>query len=483
MPIDLSILGGIALPQVRDPQQEAIQRLNMQTAQLQQQEMQQRMQQQREASAKTTQLNDAMNQAWGFVSQFIDPATNLIPTEKFGEIIRQAGVSAKFAPNVINMLKTINADVLAEQKAKNDAQKAAIEQADAEEKRNNRTFATLADQLLAIDDPGVRNVAMMANLGRLVSSKKVDSNAVQQILANMVNPDGSLNPDRTTAVLESVVRMDKDVAASRQAAQKPTTYGAEAKWYMVNGEPVLARTSSDGKMVDAYGNAITGKIEQMPETMTPYQQQMLENNAARIEIDRGRLELARKEAANKVSESGVPKSQEAKVQEIFELSSALNNIGARGTAAKWAGIGKIGGWLGRFKGEAFGFNTPEEEAQNDFRVAIDSLKGTINKIRNGATFTAGERQLLESYVPTIGETSDSLLSKARGLQNWLNSRKSGVLGVLPKGSSNPFENMEQFQFPTKFGKNENVIAPPPSNAPEIKVTPPGGWPENWSPKR
>jgi hypothetical protein len=473
MPIDTSILGGITLPQLRDPQQEAIQRFNLQTAQLQQQRMQQQMQTERENAVQTAQLNEAMNQAWGFVSQYMDPDTGMIPTEKFREIISNAGIPGKYASNVINMMKTMNADVIAQRKNEADWQKAQNDLAESKKKRETYTMATLADQLLGIDDPGARNVAFLANFGRLVAHGKVDKNTSQQILSSISNPDGSINPDRMTAVLESVVRMDKDVAASRQAAQKPTTYGAEAKWYLVDGEPVLARTSSDGKMVDAYGNKITGKIEPMPEKLTPYQEQMLKNDAARIEMERQRLNLVRQQAASKSSELGVPKSQEAKVQEILELSEALNNMGRRGEAAKWKGTGKVKGWLSSFASEAFGFATPEAEKESDFRVAINSLKGTINKIRNGATFTAGERQLLESYVPTIGETWESLASKARGLQDWLNARMAGVLGVT-KGV-NPFMDIEQYQFPSKFGKQEGVIAPPPSGSPQINVKLPGTW--------
>ena len=67
-------------------------------------------------------------------------------------------------------------------------------------------------------------------------------------------------------------------------------------------------------------------------------------------------------------------------------------------------------------------------ADADVRALIGNIKGTVAKLRGGTSFTVNEEKLLNSYVPSIGESAESVLDKARGLKAFLESKKAAITG-------------------------------------------------------
>jgi hypothetical protein len=430
MPIDTSILGGITLPQLRDPQQEAIQRFNLQTAQLQQQRLQQEMQTEREKAAQTAQLNKAMVQASGFVSQYIDPKTGLIPPEKFGEIVQKSGIPGQYTSNVINMLKTMNADVIAQRKNESEWQKTQNE-------RENRMLATLADQTLGIDDFEARKLAFFANLGRLVSKGTVDENTSQQILSNISNPDGSINSDRMTAVLESVVRMDKDVAASRQAAQKqpvvqgeyvtiPSPSGPVRKWFSKEtlegvGVPVYERPRApkpDERAVDS--STVKGWIKQLADGVAKIEN-MPENvrNTVVTELDKQGVSIAQLTAANK-NRAETAKTLMSSIDDVASLAKQMNKLNL---------FGIMGGRLREIAESGSLLNIPlpnnlsEEQKQvlGEFATKAGLLQSGVAMVHGGARAAGsiGLQNALKPYLSPDSKDYNVYIGNLNGMRSVL----------------------------------------------------------------
>lgn len=69
-----------------------------------------------------------------------------------------------------------------------------------------------------------------------------------------------------------------------------------------------------------------------------------------------------------------------------------------------------------------------KEAQ-DLRNLIGNIKGTIAKLRGGTSFTENEEALLNSYVPTINDSSLVISSKLQSLQSFISLKRNAVLNL------------------------------------------------------
>ncbi len=108
------------------------------------------------------------------------------------------------------------------------------------------------------------------------------------------------------------------------------------------------------------------------------------------------------------------------------LDAQLNKLISYGSDGKLEGVGFGTGTIQSLGTKIFGTGSPETQA---VQVLIGNIKATIAKLRGGTSFTANEEKLLNSYVPTINESSASILNKARGLQSFIAQKRSSTLNV------------------------------------------------------
>ena len=91
-------------------------------------------------------------------------------------------------------------------------------------------------------------------------------------------------------------------------------------------------------------------------------------------------------------------------------------------------IGAVGFFLGPTESAIRKIFGKGNNADADVRALIGNIKGTVAKLRGGTSFTVNEEKLLNSYVPSIGESAESVLDKARGLKAFLEFKKAAITG-------------------------------------------------------
>jgi hypothetical protein len=119
--------------------------------------------------------------------------------------------------------------------------------------------------------------------------------------------------------------------------------------------------------------------------------------------------------------------QKSDLVDIQTLEDQLNKLQGYASDGKLEGIGSLGG--GALKSAAFTVFGKGSKEGADVRTLIGNLKGQIAKLRGGTSFTANEEKLLNSYVPGINESQESVLAKVRGLQEFLSSKKNAIIQV------------------------------------------------------
>lgn len=118
-------------------------------------------------------------------------------------------------------------------------------------------------------------------------------------------------------------------------------------------------------------------------------------------------------------------AQKSDLVDIQTLEDQLNKLQGYAADGKLEGIGSLG--AGTVKQGLYTVAGIGSQEGADVRVLIGNLKGQIAKLRGGTSFTANEEKLLNSYVPGINESTESVMAKVRGLQDFLVSKKNAII--------------------------------------------------------
>ncbi len=96
-----------------------------------------------------------------------------------------------------------------------------------------------------------------------------------------------------------------------------------------------------------------------------------------------------------------------------------------GRAVGWRGVGTgFTGSIAKMTKNVAGYGSDESE---QLRNTIGNLAGTIAKLRGGTSFTATEKELLDTYVPNINDGDATIRTKIKGLREFLERRKANIL--------------------------------------------------------
>lgn len=130
-------------------------------------------------------------------------------------------------------------------------------------------------------------------------------------------------------------------------------------------------------------------------------------------------------------------AQKGDLVEIQTLNDQIRDLESYAADGILEGIGSFG--RGTIKELGLKFFGKGSEEGGKVRTTIGNLKGQIAKLRGGTSFTANEEKLLDSYVPGINESTESVLTKIRGLRNFLNSKQNAIIqvgGGIPSNANN-----------------------------------------------
>lgn len=112
------------------------------------------------------------------------------------------------------------------------------------------------------------------------------------------------------------------------------------------------------------------------------------------------------------------------------------------------GVGALG--YGSAAGSLYNVGVGTSEGETT-RNLIGNIRGTIAKIRGGTSFTANEEALLNSYVPTINDSPDKIVTKLQGLKDYINKKTSNLYDV--SGVNNPTQSAPSIQDQVQELKN------------------------------
>lgn len=147
-------------------------------------------------------------------------------------------------------------------------------------------------------------------------------------------------------------------------------------------------------------------------------------------------------------------SQQNEVADANTTIGLIDEVFKYNADGNLEGIGSLGrGSLGQISTKVFGTGSEEAKA---VRSLIGNIRATITKLRAGTSFTAGEKALLDTYVPDINESPQSVLSKLNGLRSFLAQRNSNLVnaaadrGVKPTSTQQPSSKpISTFNFKVK----------------------------------
>ncbi len=100
----------------------------------------------------------------------------------------------------------------------------------------------------------------------------------------------------------------------------------------------------------------------------------------------------------------------------------------------WSGIGGLGvGSVSQWLAKNFGVGSVESQNLRNF---IGNIQGTIAKLRGGTSFTPNEQKLLETYTPTINDSSIVIKSKVESLKQFVDMKKQMIDQTYGGGQTN-----------------------------------------------
>lgn len=132
-------------------------------------------------------------------------------------------------------------------------------------------------------------------------------------------------------------------------------------------------------------------------------------------------------AGYEISELQNAKLSSGQQDDIAQMSTVNNLIGdilAYNSDGKLEGLGAFG--LGTIKSLAAqaGFGSEEGQA---VRALIGNIKGTIAKLRGGTSFTVNEEKLLNTYTPSVNDSSGVAINKLSLLQDFIAQKNADLL--------------------------------------------------------
>jgi len=136
------------------------------------------------------------------------------------------------------------------------------------------------------------------------------------------------------------------------------------------------------------------------------------------------------QATTSSSSTKLTAGQQEDVITTSGLIDMIDQVNAMYADANLEGVGGL--WQGSL-GSAWDkvFGSSSDEARNA-RQLIGNIKGTIAKLRGGTSFTTNEQALLETYVPTINENPEVVISKINNLRSFLQG-KLDTMGEIVTG--------------------------------------------------
>lgn len=122
----------------------------------------------------------------------------------------------------------------------------------------------------------------------------------------------------------------------------------------------------------------------------------------------------------------LPSNVKMKMADMQTIAKMVDSVEALGDKIQWKGVGSTGFGSGALKGLYKKVTGRGSNEESSLRNEIGNIKGTIAKLRGGAAFTPSEMQMLETYVPTIGEDPSSIKTKLQGLRQWIKFQADSI---------------------------------------------------------
>ena len=126
-------------------------------------------------------------------------------------------------------------------------------------------------------------------------------------------------------------------------------------------------------------------------------------------------------------------SQQGDVADMKTLLSQLEQIETSDLK------GAVGFFTGPLESAALKYFGAGNQKDAQVRAIIGNVKAQLAKLRGGTSFTINEQKLLESYVPSINESPESIVAKVRALKTYVTSKLNQTLsaaGGVSSGGSN-----------------------------------------------
>jgi hypothetical protein len=122
----------------------------------------------------------------------------------------------------------------------------------------------------------------------------------------------------------------------------------------------------------------------------------------------------------------IPSNVKMKRADMQTIAKMVDSVEALGDKIQWKGVGSTGFGSGLLRGLYKSTTGRGSNEEASLRTEIGNIKGTIAKLRGGAAFTPSEMQMLETYVPTIGEDPSSIKTKLQGLRQWIKFQDDSI---------------------------------------------------------
>lgn len=117
-------------------------------------------------------------------------------------------------------------------------------------------------------------------------------------------------------------------------------------------------------------------------------------------------------------------SQQDELSQMNTVSSLIDKVLLYNSDGNLEGIGAFG--QGTLKSTLAQFGLGGKEGQ-DVRALLGNIKGTIAKLRGGTSFTPNEEKLLDSYTPSINDSSSVAINKLHLLQDFIAQKNTDLV--------------------------------------------------------
>lgn len=260
--------------------------------------------------------------------------------------------------------------------------------------------------------------------------------------------DGNaLGIDELTAVANqaSGVRINR---TQRAPEPKPVTFSNNLEEVVVNGQPTLVRAGSDGKLYDANGGLVTGRVTAKPAqsgqgTPKPVDQEWVIRNGQVIPIPKGTRQVGDKPydsvAAKQMGGGNAQQARQSMsadaLQLVREIKSSPGLAGAFGAPA----LTQPGSWQ-----RLLGLQAASGSASADTMSRIDRLKALLTiprlqELRGLGAMSDREFSMLSAAATTLqsGMSDKSAVEELDRLERVLSEMTAAP---MTSGQSQPIQN-------------------------------------------